>query len=82
MPSSRMRALAALAALLLWRCAAAPSGDAPRLPVTGSDSGPGPAIGEKLAPFELPDQDGRPRSLQSLMGAQGLLLNVNRSVVW
>lgn len=43
---------------------------------------PGPAVGDRIPPFELPDQDGRKRSLASLSGPNGLVLNFNRSAVW
>jgi hypothetical protein len=43
---------------------------------------PGPAVGERLPPFEAPDQDGQRRDFESLRGKNGLLLNFNRSVVW
>jgi hypothetical protein len=48
----------------------------------GAERGPGPAVGEPVPLFELPDQDGRLRSLESLRGPKGLVLNFNRSVVW
>lgn len=43
---------------------------------------PGPRIGEPIPAFELPDQDGRPHTFESLRGPKGLVLNFNRSVVW
>lgn len=75
-------ALLALLGLLGLRCAAPPPQDPPRPAGVGADPGPGPAVGTQLPAFELPDQDGRPRSLESLRGPKGLLLNFNRSVVW
>ena len=44
--------------------------------------GPGPALGQKPAAFEAVGQDGVRRTLDSLRGPNGLLLNFNRSVVW
>jgi hypothetical protein len=44
--------------------------------------GPGPAVGERLPAFEATDQTGRVWTFESLRGAKGLVLNVNRSVVW
>jgi hypothetical protein len=44
--------------------------------------GPGPAIGEPMPDFELAGHDGKRRTLRGLLGAGGLLLNFNRSVVW
>lgn len=42
----------------------------------------GPAVGEPLPPFDLPDQDGRLQRFDRLRGPAGLVLNFNRSVVW
>jgi hypothetical protein len=52
-------------------------------PAPGADaSGPGPSVGETLPSFEAPDQTGRLWTFESLRGPKGLVLNVNRSVVW
>ena len=42
----------------------------------------GPAIGEKVPDFTLPDQSGQQRSLNDLMGRNGLLLVFSRSADW
>jgi len=42
----------------------------------------GPQVGEKVPDFTLPDQDGRRRSLSSLMGEKGLVLVFSRSADW
>ena len=42
----------------------------------------GPAIGEQVPDFTLPDQYGNSRSLQELMGPKGLLLVFTRSADW
>ena len=42
----------------------------------------GPAIGEKIPAFSLPDQAGRTRSLHDLTGPNGLLLVFSRSADW
>jgi len=42
----------------------------------------GPKVGETLPDFSLPDQQGRARSLSSLMGPKGLVLVFNRSAEW
>jgi hypothetical protein len=42
----------------------------------------GPAIGEKVPEFTLPDQTGRSRSLHDLAGPDGLLLVFSRSADW
>lgn len=43
---------------------------------------PGPAIGERLPPFEAVDQHGRRRTLESLRGPKGLVLLFFRSADW
>ena len=42
----------------------------------------GPAIGEQVPDFTLPDQYGTQRTLQDLMGPNGLLLVFSRSADW
>ena len=42
----------------------------------------GPAVGEKVPDFTLPDQNGVTRSLRELMGPKGLLLAFVRSADW
>ena len=42
----------------------------------------GPAIGERVPDFELPDQNGRQWALKQLMGANGLILVFTRSADW
>ncbi len=42
----------------------------------------GPAIGEQVPDFTLPDQSGKPWPLQELMGPTGLLLVFSRSADW
>lgn len=42
----------------------------------------GPQVGGKVPDFALTDQDGRRRSLSSLMGEKGLVLVFNRSADW
>lgn len=42
----------------------------------------GPAIGEKVPPFELADQYGHKRTLRDLTGSSGLLLVFSRSADW
>jgi len=42
----------------------------------------GPQVGERVPDFSLTDQDGRVRTLQSLMGARGLMLVFLRSADW
>ena len=42
----------------------------------------GPAKGSKIPSFELRDQNGQTRTLQSLMGPKGLMLVFFRSADW
>jgi hypothetical protein len=42
----------------------------------------GPAVGEKVPQFNLPDQHGAMRSLANLTGPNGLLLVFSRSAGW
>ena len=42
----------------------------------------GPAVGERVPRFELPDQDGCKRGLADLSGSGGLLLAFVRSADW
>ena len=42
----------------------------------------GPAVGQPLPPFEAPDQNGTPRSFDSLRGPKGLVLVFFRSADW
>jgi hypothetical protein len=42
----------------------------------------GSQVGDRVPDFSLTDQDGRVRTLQSLMGARGLMLVFLRSADW
>ncbi len=42
----------------------------------------GPQVGQTVPDFTLSDQTGQPRTLQSLMGAKGLMLVFSRSADW
>jgi len=42
----------------------------------------GPRVGTKVASFTLPDQNGQPRSLESLLGPKGAILVFFRSADW
>jgi hypothetical protein len=43
---------------------------------------PGPGLGQPLPAFQALDQDGRPRSFESLRGPKGLVLVFFRSADW
>lgn len=43
---------------------------------------PGPAIGHRIPALEAVDQDGRPRTFESLRGPKGLALLFFRSADW
>lgn len=42
----------------------------------------GPQVGERVPDFALPDQDGRIRTLDSIMGERGAMLLFHRSADW
>lgn len=42
----------------------------------------GPQVGERVPDFSLPDQTGRVRNLQSIMGARGAMIVFYRSADW
>ena len=42
----------------------------------------GPQVGERIPDFTLTDQHGSPRTLASVMGANGLMLVFYRSADW
>jgi hypothetical protein len=42
----------------------------------------GPAVGTRLASFELPDQEGKLHSLKSLLGPKGAVILFYRSADW
>lgn len=42
----------------------------------------GPAVGARVPDFTLTDQDGKARSLSSLLGKRGLMLYFVRSADW
>ena len=42
----------------------------------------GPPVGAKMPAFELPDQDGKARSLSSVLGPKGALIVFYRSADW
>ena len=42
----------------------------------------GPQVGERVPAFSLPDQNGRVRTLESILGPKGALLLFHRSADW
>jgi len=42
----------------------------------------GPKVGERLPPFSLNDQTGKPRTLESVMGPKGAMIVFFRSADW
>ena len=42
----------------------------------------GPQVGERVPDFSLPDQHGRMRTLQSVMGEKGAMILFHRSADW
>jgi hypothetical protein len=77
--------LASLAALLLSTLGAvdAAAGQAAGSTRTKVDvSRLGPQVGERVPDFRLPDQTGRVRTLDSIMGPRGAMLVFLRSADW
>ena len=72
--SKRTARLLAIGALALAPAAMSAQSDPP-LPT-------GPAVGEKIPPFQAVDQSGRPQTFESLKGPNGLLLLFYRSADW
>jgi len=76
--------LVSLAALLLstsWAGDAAGQGAQPaRVKVDVARLGP--QVGQQVPDFSLPDQTGRVRNLQSIMGPRGAMLVFLRSADW
>ena len=72
----RGKLLAAVFVLL----AHAPASAQDREPVDLSSLGP--QVGEKIPDFALPDQHGRIRTLDSIMGERGAMLVFHRSADW
>jgi len=50
--------------------------------VTNEDYTTGPAVGDRIPEFALPDQNGRERQLADLTGSNGALLVFFRSADW
>ena len=42
----------------------------------------GPQVGERIPDFALPDQHGRTRTLDSIMGEKGAMILFHRSADW
>ncbi len=42
----------------------------------------GPQVGEQVPAFSLPDQNGRVRTLESILGPRGAMLLFHRSADW
>jgi hypothetical protein len=75
-PASHL-ALTLLAALL-----AAHSGAMAQSPPRIDVSKLGPQVGERVPDFSLKDQNGKPWTLQSIMGPKGAMLVFYRSADW
>lgn len=45
-------------------------------------SDPGPKTSETIPAFSLPDQNGKPQTLETLRGPKGLMLVFYRSADW
>jgi hypothetical protein len=78
-PSGRLKLMRL--ALVAAACAAAVAVNAQtRTPIDITKLGP--QVGERVPDFTLNDQNGRPRTLQSVMGTRGAMLVFIRSADW
>ena len=50
--------------------------------LSGQEIKTGPAAGQTVPAFSLSDQEGRTRTLQSIMGAKGAMIVFFRSADW
>jgi hypothetical protein len=66
-------ALAISLATAIWAAAQPPAVDPPTV---------GPQVGARVPSFTLPDQNGQPRTLESLIGPKGAILVFFRSADW
>lgn len=73
-----LRAMTIATAVVLL--AHAPASAQEREPIDVSSLGP--QVGEKVPDFALPDQHGRIRTLDSVMGERGAMLVFHRSADW
>jgi hypothetical protein len=81
---TKSRSLAALAASLAIVCVCrADAGQAPQQTRQQIDVAKlGPQVGQQVPDFNLRDQTGRMRNLQSVMGPRGAMLVFFRSADW
>ena len=73
-----LQAMTIAAAVVLL--AYAPASAQEREPIDVSSLGP--QVGEKIPDFALPDQYGRTRTLDTIMGERGAMLVFHRSADW
>jgi hypothetical protein len=76
------RFLLCLAVLLLSPLDIGSAGQAPPARARVDVSRLGPQVGERVPDFSLPDQTGRVRDLQSIMGPRGAMIVFLRSADW
>jgi hypothetical protein len=79
------RFLVSLAAMFLsaWGIDAAAGGQGTQpARVTVDVARLGPQVGERVPDFSLPDQTGRTRNLESIMGPRGAMIVFLRSADW
>ena len=77
---NRLLRFLGLAALLLALAAPVALNAQERKPVDVSTLGP--QVGERVPDFALPDQHGRIRTLDSIMGEKGAMILFHRSADW
>ncbi len=79
-------AVLALGAGSLWMLSPAPIDLEPLLAMQGRTpidvASLGPQVGEQVPTFNLPDQNGQLRNLESILGPNGAMLLFHRSADW
>ena len=75
-----MRPQLVVTALLALSLATPARAQQPRAPIDVHSLGP--QVGERVPDFSLPDQNGRVRTLDSIMGEQGAMILFHRSADW
>jgi hypothetical protein len=81
MQGQRIR-LTLAASALLWAAGLLAQQPAPPAATRIDVSKLGPQVGERVPDFNLRDQNGRPRTLQSIIGPRGAMLVFVRSADW
>ena len=77
-----MRFISVIAFVVSWAIASASPQQSAQPAALPDIQKLGPQVGDRVPEFTLQDQNGRSRTLQSLMGRNGLMLVFYRSADW